>query len=262
MANGSERHKKGSLPPFLGLTEAIRLVQEIYAQGGGTANYNLLSRIFDNSPSSSSFTKKLSWLKAYGLITETSKGTVSLSDTGTMIAAPQSPEVAANAKKDAFLRIDVYNRIFQRHKGKLLPADEFLRNIIEQDSAIPKQLSDLWMDSFKDAIRVAGLLYDRGDQKKQILESAMVERPTDIASASVAKNEKETFVSHSIDAVVQKSVTEPTSTPGLNVTMQLSGGQVAIFRIPDKLTSRDAQRLKGTLEGFGSVIDSLINEEE
>ncbi len=261
MTNGSDRYKKGSLPPFLGLTDAISLVEKIYGEAGGTASYNLLSRIFDNSPSSSSFTKKLSWLKAYGLVTEATKGSVSLSETGTMIAAPQSPEAAANAKKDAFLRIDVFNRIFERHKGKLLPADEFLRNIIEQDCGIPKELSDLWVDSFKDAIRVAGLLYDRGDQKKQILESAVVERPTNMPSASIDKNNKAISVSHSIDAVVQTPMSEPTSTSGLNVTMRLAGGQVAIFRIPDKLTSKDAQRLKGTLEGFGSVIDSLVSEE-
>src|ERR1700730_17270732 len=109
MANGSERHKKGSLPPFLGLADAISLVEEIYIQAGGTANYNLLSRIFDNSPSSSSFTKKLAWLKAYGLVAEPTKGTVSLSETGLAIAAPQSPEAAATAKKEAFLRIDIYN---------------------------------------------------------------------------------------------------------------------------------------------------------
>lgn len=262
MANGLDRYKKGSLPPFLGLADAILLVEKLYAQAGGTANYNLLSRIFDNSPSSSSFTKKLAWLKAYGLVTEPAKGTVSLSEIGMTIAAPVSPEAASAAKKDAFLRIDVYSRIFERHKGKLLPADEFLKNIIEQDCGIPRELSDSWVSSFKDAIRVAGLLYDRGDQKKQILESAVLERSAALPSASVDRSDQATSVTHSVDAFLQAPKAEPISTSGLNVNIRLSGGQVATFRIPDKLTSKDVQKLKGTLEGFGSMIDSLISEED
>lgn len=258
MANGSDRYKKGSLPPFLSLGDAVSLVEKIYGEAGGRADYTLLSRIFDNSPSSSSFTKKLAWLRAYGLVTEEVKGNVSLSESGMTIAAPQPPEAAASARKDAFLRIEVYNKIFDRHKGKLLPADEFLKNIIEQDCGIPRELSESWLVSFKDAIRVAGLLYDRGDQKKQILESAVVERPT-AASTTAADRAVPT---PSIDAYVQTPKIEAPSASGLNVNIGLSRGQVAIFRIPDKLTSKDAQKLKGTLEGFSSMIDSLISEEQ
>jgi hypothetical protein len=262
MANGSERYKKGSLPPFLSLGEAIFLVEEIYTQAGGKANYNMLSRIFDNSPSSSSFTKKIAWLKTYGLISEPVKGEVSLSETGMAIAAPQSPEEGVAAKKDALLRVDVFNRIFERHKGKLLPADEFLKNIIEQDCRIPRELSDNWVASFKDSFRVAGLLYDRGDQKTQIMESALIPRQSVASVPSPERSEQSVSATHSIDAFIKPSPPEPISSSGLNISIRLSGGQVATFRIPDKLTSKDAQRLKGTLEGFGSMIDSLVGEGE
>ena len=35
------------------------------------------------------------------------------------------------------------NFLFNRHKGKLLTADEFLRNIMEQECSIPREVSDV-----------------------------------------------------------------------------------------------------------------------
>src|ERR1700682_2348383 len=168
-----DRLKKGSLPPFLGLSEALVLADKIYEHTGGQASYDLLSRIFDNTRNSSSFTKKLAALKAYGLVAEATKGDVSLTDSGLTIAAPQSPEASAMAKRDALLRIEVYSKVYERHKGKLLPADEFLKNMIEQDCGIPRELSDQWVKAFKDSVEVVGLLHDRGDGRMQLMESAL-----------------------------------------------------------------------------------------
>lgn len=261
MTNGSERYKKGSLPPFLALSDAFSIVGQIYEQGGGRANYTLLSRIFDNSPSSSSFTKKLAWLKIYGLIVEQNKGELNLSDLGLTLAAPMSKEAELIAKKEAFLRVDVYYRIFERHKGKLLPADEFLKNIIEQDCGIPRELSDAWVSSFKDAIRTVGLLHDRGDQKTQIMESpwfftvanAPAAPATDIPVESKKSDVKEE---------VRVSTVAPLSISGHNTKILLSGQRYAIFSIPDSLSERDAHKIKSAITGLSAIIDSMVEERE
>jgi hypothetical protein len=116
---------------------------------------------------------------------------------------------------------------------------------------------------FQEAIRTAGLLHDRGDQKVQIMESAVVPLTVAVAS-SMEMNDKAAVVqrSHGVDLSVQVPTVQETGSSGLNFKIGLSGGQIAKFFIPDKLTAKDAQKLKGALEGFASVIDSLISEEK
>jgi hypothetical protein len=262
MAVNGDRYKKGSFPPFVTFAEAISFAEKVYENGGGRASYDLLSQIFDNSIKSSSFTKKLAAVKWYGLLIEPTKGDVLLSDIGMAIVAPQSPGAASNGKKVAFLKIEPFVKIYERHKGKLLPADEFLKNIFEQDSGIPKELSNGWVSAFKEAIRTSGLLHDRGDQKIQIMESVVVPLTVAVASGMEMKDKAVAQRSHSADLPMQVPVVQETASSGLNFNIGLSGGQTAKFFIPDKLTAKDIQKLKGALEGFVSVIDSLICEEK
>src|SRR5260370_7762429 len=168
----NERLPRGSFPPFIIHGEAITLAEKLYALSSGKASFDLLSRVTGNSISSSSFTKKLSALKAYGLVSvDQAKMEVALTDIGVTIAAPMNQEPSALPTKEAFLRIEVFNRIYEKHKGKLLPADEFLRNIIEIDCQMPRELSPQWLLAFKQSIRAAGLLYDTGAGKMQTMES-------------------------------------------------------------------------------------------
>jgi hypothetical protein len=264
MAFNSDRYRKGSFPPFITFAEATSFAEEIYENGGGRATYDLLSRIFDNSIKSSSFTKKLAALKWYGIVMEPSKGTVVLTDIGTAIAAPQAPSASMSARKEAFLRIEPFARIYERHKGKLLPADEFLKNIFEQDSGIPKELSSSWVTAFREAIRVAGLLYDRGDQKTQIMESPIIPLTVSVGSSmEMADSVAVAQQSHNVDAYVQAPrPQEALPCSGLNFSLELSGGKTAKFFIPDKLKPKDVQKVRGALEGFVAVIDSLVSEEE
>ena len=262
MATNGDRYKKGSVPPFVGFAEVVSFAEKIYEHGGARASYDLLSQIFDNSTKSSSFTKKLAAMRWYGVVVEPSKGDVQLSETGLAIAAPQSPLASMNARKEAFLRIEPFSKVYERHKGKLLPADEFLKNIFEQDCGIPKDLSDSWVSSFKDAIRVAGLLYDRGDQKTQIMESAVVSRTVNVSSSLVSQPEAVGPIESVARTEAQPSVTAPISISGHNTKITLSGQRYALFSIPDSLTARDAQKIKSAITGLSAIIDSLVEDEK
>ncbi|HEU0047926.1 MAG TPA: hypothetical protein VFQ43_10025 [Nitrososphaera sp.] len=252
MAYNGDRYKKGELPPFISFGSAITFAEKIYEHGGSKASYDMLSRIFDNSIKSSSFTKKLAALRLYGLVVEPAKGDVQLSEIGMSIAAPQSPQAEATARKEAFLRIEPFAKIYDRHKGKLLPADEFLKNILGQDCGIPKDLSDAWLHAFKEAIRVAGLLYERPDQKTQIMESGAPLRAPSIPSP--ATEPTRSVETKTID--VSQPI-ENNSASGMNHRIKLSNGRLAVFSIPDDLNAEDVKRVKKVLEGFKSWIDSL-----
>jgi len=256
MAGSGEQKRlpKGTLPPFLTLGEALDLTLRVYEHGGGEASLDLLSQLAGNSTSSSTFVKKLASLRSYGLATEQNR-IITLTDLGLAVAAPTDEEGTTSALKTALLRIDIFNRVYERHKGKLLPADEFLRNIIQGEFGIPRSVADLWVRSFKDSARTAGLLLERSDGKTQVRDAASTEvsRPDAPTSSAPALPEKRaTLRSDSID------VTVPFSASGQSSRFEVSGGRYASFYVPDKITKRDAEKLKSALSGLSAIIDSLV----
>ena len=258
----NDRYKPGSRPPYINLREALRLAAQIYEQGGGQASKDLMSKITGNTSSSSSFTRKVNALKAFGLAAE-DKGQIFLTHTGAAAVAPTNPEDAAEARKMSFQRIDVFKRVYERHKGKILPADEFLRNILQQDCGIERDLLGDWLSSLKDSLDAAGLLHDRGDGRMQIRESPIIRHPRlteekanqSAASASALANE----------SISSEVTTGPPSTQfssgGHNTKIELSGKRFAFFSIPDALTARDANKLKSAISGLTAIIDSMVREE-
>lgn len=260
-----ERMKRGSFPPYLGLDEAFQLARLIYEQGGGQASVDLVSRLTGNSSSSSSFVKKTGALKLYGLVSEQNGGFV-LTEQGNAIAAPMSKETDAVARKAAFLSVPAFAKLFERHKGKLLPADEFLKNILEQDIGVPLELSLEWVKAFKGAAKAAGLLFNRSDGKIQILEfpsladDQLPEYPDSLTTQQTAEA--------SVENLTQKAVTsngtpiQPITMSGNRTRFELCDGQVAEFIIPFGISAADARRLKGFLKGLDLIIDSAVIGEE
>lgn len=255
----ADRFKPGSRPPHITLGEAFVLAGSIYEQGGGRASKDLMSKLTGNTSSSSSFVKKVNALKAYGLISE-ENGEFVLSNNGLTAVAPTDSHLAAAAKKASFQQIDIFNRIYERHKGKILPAEEFLKNILEQDCEIPRELTGEWITALKDGLKAAQLLYDRGDGKMQIMESPIVRFPRTVESVP----------SQPSPAPIEPpsvSLDSPIAAPpqafqsGHTTRIELSGKRFALFSIPDVLTAGDAKKLKSAITGMTSIIDSMVQED-
>lgn len=267
-----DRRAYGKSPLVLNLAEALALVGKI-SQEGRTVPESKLAIILGNTISSSAFTKKIRALGSYGLLSEQADGQFTLTDLAISIALPRSLQEEAEAKKLAFLNIEAHKLIFQQHKGKLLPADEFLRNILEQDLDIPREYSHDWAKSFKEGARIAGLFYDRGDGKVQISDSPLSESaPTELRVDSrevqqeIARREVEIpgFVAtpKEIEPQQQQSPYGHASGQSGHITrIDLSGGRRAEISIPDQLSARDAQKLQRALDGVKVIIESMISEE-
>ncbi len=266
--NKPERMKRGSFPPYLVLGEAFQLARDIYEQGGGQASVDLVSRLTGNSSSSSSFIKKTGALKLYGLISEQNGGFL-LTEQGNAIAAPVSHEADATARKAAFLSVPAFAKLFERHKGKLLPADEFLRNILEQDIGVPRELSSEWVKAFKESAKATGLLFTRSDGKTQILEfpSFAADQTSSRIDSPDSPTAQQTIAVSGEDAA-QKGIAsaatqvQPITVSGNRTRFELSDGQVAEFNIPFGISVSDAKRLKGFLKGLEIIIDSAVIGEE
>ena len=232
------------------------LTKKLYEHGGGEATADLLSQIAGNSTGSSTFIKKVASLRAYGLAVEQNRRII-LTDLGLEVAAPTSQEAGAQALKAALQRIEIFSRIYDRHKGKLLPADEFLRNIIQSEFGIPRDIAERWVRSFKESARATGLLLDRPDGKTQVKEAVSTEMPRTAAMEIPTPRIEPKAPQPDFDNL---DVTVAPTASGQSSRLEISGGRQATFYIPDKLTKRDAEKLKGTLTGLTAIIDSFIDD--
>jgi hypothetical protein len=265
-----EKRPYGKAPLELDLPQALETVNRI-AQEGRAMGESQLAAILGNTVTSSAFPRKIRSLVSYGLLVDQQPNQYALTELALSIAFPRSPEAEMEGKKIAFLKIEQFNFLFNQHKGKLLPADEFLRNIVEQEFAIPRDVSEAWVRQFKEGARACGLFFLRSDGKTQISESPMVretQAPEDpvVAPAFTAPAIASVKPTESLESTVATQPKLPISsgyapvTSGHSTRIELSDGRRAEFLIPDKLTSRDAEKLKKALQGIAVIIESMISE--
>lgn len=225
-----------------------------------------LALILGNTVTSSAFVRKVRALSIYGLLADQVDGHFSLTDLALAIALPRSTQSQTEAKKQAFLRIEQFSFLFNQHKGKLLPADEFLRNILEQECGVPRDVSHVWVEQFKDGARAAGLFHNRGDGKIQIAESPISVEIGIPPQQLIEKSEDVVrFDGDGSDSLAEARSSEPrlsgpTAASGHCTRIDLSDGRRAEISIPDRLSARDAQKLQRALDGIKVIIESMVSE--
>jgi hypothetical protein len=263
-----ERRPWGKSPLEFDLSQAVDAVSDM-AQQGKILSESQLAAVLGNTITSSAFTRKIRALVVYGLLTEQAGAQFALTDLALAIALPRSPGTQMDAKKEAFLKVDQFSFLFSQHKGKILPADEFLRNILEQECGIPRDNSQSWVNHFKIGASVAGLFHSRGDGKIQISES-----PISNQSATPHVDESREIVESApvgLESNGSHGAVEPVgplrpsqlrqlTDSGHYTRIDLSDGRRAEISIPDTLSPKDAQRLKKALEGIMVIIDSMVSD--
>jgi hypothetical protein len=162
-----KRQPRGAYPPALTLEEAVSVIKSFYEDAGGEANYDALSKILNNSSASSTFGRKVAALRNYNLIIDENRE-LKLSETGYDIVAPREPAQRHRALKQAFLSIDVFDKIYLKFMGRILPQDEFLVNSFKD--YVPREIAPDWLVSFKTSARFADLFIERDDGKYQVRE--------------------------------------------------------------------------------------------
>jgi len=259
------RRPRGSYPPSLSLPDAVSVITHLYENVGGDASYDTFAGVIENSPSSSTFHRKLAALKNYGLVTDENRH-LRVSSLGDLIVAPTSVDERMDALKKAFLSVEIFAILYDKYRGKLLPQDEFLTNVVT--GLVPKEFANTWIDRFKQSAKAAGLIRDRGDGKLQVremAESASLASGGDSFSSPTASIAPSASVSPSSSASPSPAPPDEDGeggTYGHVSKIKLSEDRQAVFKLPDRLTGRDAQKLKGALQGLATIIDSMVEEGE
>jgi hypothetical protein len=169
MSEKPDRLPRGVAPLALKLSDAIILAHKVNEMASGSATYDTFSQICGNTKTSSSFQRKVAALRSFGII-EDRDNVVALSELGNRITTPRDERDDAIATKEAMLRIDLLGKMFERHRGRLLPEDQFLNNILIQEFKVPREVSRMWVEHFRDALASAKLIFVRPDAKTQVLD--------------------------------------------------------------------------------------------
>jgi hypothetical protein len=252
----SERIPRGSAPPALKLSDAAELARKIYDNAGGLASPDMFSQLIGNTTTSSTFVRKLSALRAYGIIEDVGSN-LGLTEIGNRIAAPRDAEDDLAAMKEALQRIETLNKIYERFKGRILPEDQFLKNIFIQELKIPREIADHWIYWFLDAARVSRLLHARTDGKTQVLEGAtLVQKNGNETPSQVAKKEE------TVPVVQQPATASVHALEGDAdlILIQLGRGRLAKLQLPkDWDSAKDLSRL---LKMLSLSLSDEITEEK
>lgn len=141
-ANGSqtqqadqERGRSTIQFPYLDLSEAVAIAIGIYEVGGNSCQMDQLAAHLQQKADAPKFRQKLGTSKMFGFITF-GQGTVALTTLGKSVCDPQQ---APAAKAEAFLKIPLYEKVYEQFKGGNLPPMAGLETAMETLGVAPKQ---------------------------------------------------------------------------------------------------------------------------
>lgn len=151
--------KLGSIkePPYLGLRDSLEISHDMYTRMGGSASRDDLAELLGNTPSSSSFIKKISSLRGYGLLEEGPSNNFKLTELAHRAVSPSSKLEEAKARLEIFRKVTIFSRIHDIYKGKICPEIPYLANTIERELGVTKDAKLRWAEAFLEAIEAAGL---------------------------------------------------------------------------------------------------------
>ncbi|MCX7183961.1 MAG: hypothetical protein NTW90_01755 [Nitrosospira sp.] len=104
--------------PYTDLENAIEVVKGVHAAGGTACDYDQLAAQLGMEAKGGGFRMRVIGAQVYGLITYERGGRISLTDLGIRINDPQHEK---SARVDAFLSVELYQKVFDQFRGSPLP---------------------------------------------------------------------------------------------------------------------------------------------
>jgi len=141
-------------PPQLSLSEAIRVIKEIYSKHKTTEiSFDLLPEIFKVSKGSSYFPAKIVALERFGLANRKPNDVLELTKLAMQIIDPIGDE-DIEAKEVVFLKDEVLASLLEKYPNGNLPSTAQLKLTLHKSYGIPKDTLGRWyqfvIDSFRE----------------------------------------------------------------------------------------------------------------
>ncbi len=121
--------------PYLDLDAAVEVAQGVHQVGGSSCGWDQLAAQMGQTAKGGGFRLRVMTAKTFGLVTY-GQGIVTLTELGKRLNDPQQEKAA---KADSFLRVELYNKIYELFKNGTLPPPDALENEIVKMGVAPKQ---------------------------------------------------------------------------------------------------------------------------
>lgn len=142
--------------PYTHLEDAVSVARALYNSGVAISR-DQVAGILGLPPTSGGFSLKINSARMFGLI-ELSDGKYQLSQLGERILSSDDSE-ARNARREAFLKVELYQKTFETYRGRILPARPTgLENAFESFGVAPKQ-KDKARLAFERSAQFAGFFH-------------------------------------------------------------------------------------------------------
>ncbi|MEK6579134.1 MAG: hypothetical protein AABZ55_07895 [Bdellovibrionota bacterium] len=134
---GDEAQKKFGKRPFpkVALEEALRVPQKIKELNAGNPwSAEDLAKAFEISRSNPKFYYLTAGSRDYGLTTgNSSSSKIGLTDLGKELVFAPNATAEEQAKRKAFLSVDVFKKVLEYYKGNALPEMKYLGNTLQKE---------------------------------------------------------------------------------------------------------------------------------
>jgi len=139
--------KSAMLHPYFDLKDSIDVAKAVHDRGGGQCARDLVAAALGYSTTKSgAFLSRLSAAKQFGLI-RINGDVVSTTEASVAILHPVMDSEEVSARRDAFLSVPLFQKVYERFKGGSLPQEAGLMNLFKSEFKI----SD---ERLKPAVRV------------------------------------------------------------------------------------------------------------
>jgi len=121
--------------PYLDLDAGVETAKGVHQVGGSSCGWAQLAAHLNQAATGGGFRMRVMTAKTFGLLTY-GQGIVTLTDLGQRLNDPQQEKAA---KADAFLKVELYNKIYEHYKNTTLPPPDALESEIVKMGVAPKQ---------------------------------------------------------------------------------------------------------------------------
>ena len=182
--------RSGIVFPYMDLDDALDVAQHLYARSGiSSCPIDELAAEMKQTTSSGNFRLKTVTAGVFGLTEKDGRSSIKLTELGCRVV---SPDGEADAKAAAFLQVPLYNQIYEKYKGKLLPPTKALEREMQILGVASKQ-TDKARHAFQRSAKQAGYFSSGEDRlvRPRLTSSANTSPETLDQSAADAPTARE-----------------------------------------------------------------------
>lgn len=173
--------------PYMDLDDAVEVARKLYARSGiSSCPLDELAAEMKQTTSSGNFRLKTGTARIFGLVEKDGQSALKLTELGCSLNSPDGEAAAIVA---AFLRVPLYNQIYEKYLGKLLPPTKALEREMQTLGVAAKQTDKARM-AFQRSARQAGY-FNSGEDRLVRPRAGTVAETLDQKTADALPSERE-----------------------------------------------------------------------